>query len=268
MHAALSPAREVVRSQLSTRHHAIVITPALGAAMALALIHVFAGKMRFLSGIPRSRWLSAAGGVSVAYVFLHLLPELAAAQEEFRASAGPLFGLVERHVYLVAMVGLAAFYGLEHLAMESRRAKHHGAGEDETTAGVFWVHIGSFAVYNLLVGYLLLHREEGAHGSLVLYVVAMGLHFLVNDFSLWEHHKRRYAGVGRWIISAAVLIGWGVGALTEIHALAILIVLALLAGGIILNVLKEEVPGERQSRFWAFALGMSGYAALLLLARP
>jgi hypothetical protein len=33
---------------------------------------------------------------------------------------------------------------------------------------------------------------------------------------------------------------------------------------VILNVLKEEVPSERQSRFWAFALGMAGYAALLL----
>ena len=31
-----------------------------------------------------------------------------------------------------------------------------------------------------------------------------------------------------------------------------------------LNVLKEEVPSERQSRFGAFVLGAAGYAALLL----
>ncbi len=40
--------------------------------------------------------------------------------------------------------------------------------------------------------------------------------------------------------------------------------LALLGGGIILNVLKEELPEQRESRFWAFALGGLGYAALLL----
>lgn len=33
-----------------------------------------------------------------------------------------------------------------------------------------------------------------------------------------------------------------------------------------MNVLKEELPEERQSRFWAFALGAAAYAALLLIA--
>lgn len=40
---------------------------------------------------------------------------------------------------------------------------------------------------------------------------------------------------------------------------------AFLGGGVVLNVLKEEVPSERQSRFWAFAAGAAGYAALLLM---
>jgi hypothetical protein len=42
------------------------------------------------------------------------------------------------------------------------------------------------------------------------------------------------------------------------------LVLAFVAGGVILNVLKEELPEERESRFWAFALGAAGYGALLL----
>ncbi len=32
----------------------------------------------------------------------------------------------------------------------------------------------------------------------------------------------------------------------------------------ILNVLKEELPAERESRFWPFAFGATAYAALLL----
>jgi len=39
---------------------------------------------------------------------------------------------------------------------------------------------------------------------------------------------------------------------------------AFLGGGVVLNVLKEEIPTERQSGFWAFALGAVVYAALLL----
>ena len=47
----------------------------LVSAILLALAHIFAGKLRFLEGTPRSAWLSAASGVSVAYVFVHLLPD-------------------------------------------------------------------------------------------------------------------------------------------------------------------------------------------------
>ena len=47
----------------------MVILSALLAA-ALAAVHLFAGMLRFLDVRPRSRWLAAAGGVSVAYVFV------------------------------------------------------------------------------------------------------------------------------------------------------------------------------------------------------
>ncbi len=43
-----------------------------------------------------------------------------------------------------------------------------------------------------------------------------------------------------------------------------MIVLAFLAG-VVLDVLKEELPERRRSRFWAFALDAGGYAALLQL---
>jgi hypothetical protein len=45
---------------------------------------------------------------------------------------------------------------------------------------------------------------------------------------------------------------------------AIPMLVAFLAGGVILNVLKEELPQERASRFSAFAAGVLLYGALLL----
>jgi len=82
------------------------------AAVTLALVHVLAGKLRFLEGIPRSRWLSLAGGISVAYVFARLLPELAEAQERLGESAGGVLARLEHHAYLLALAGLAIFYGV------------------------------------------------------------------------------------------------------------------------------------------------------------
>ncbi len=92
----------------------------------------------------------------------------------------------------------------------------------------------------------------------------MALHFVVNDYGLREDHKEADARVGRWLITAAVFLGWVVGLATEIPEATLTILTAFLARGVILNVLKEELPEERQSRFWAFALGAGAYATLLL----
>ena len=54
------------------------------------------------------------------------------------------------------------------------------------------------------------------------------------------------------------------GLLFEVSEAAIAVLFGFLAGGVIMNVLKEELPEERESRFWAFALGAAAYAAILL----
>ncbi len=237
-------------------------TVALGAAFVLVVIHLFSGKLRFLDGVPRSRWLSIAGGASVAYVFLHLLPELSKGQETLAGAFEISF--LEQHVYLVALTGLAAFYGLQRAAENSREQQRADEGKDQTTAGVFWLHMASFSLYNLLIGYLLIHREQTGIVSLIIFAAAMGFHFLVTDYGLREQHKQPYTHYGRWILSVAVLAGWVVGIFTGIGDVALAILVGFLAGGVILNVLKEELPAERQSRFWAFALGAAAYGALLL----
>ena len=244
----------------------MIFVVSLLAVAVLVAVHLFSYKLRFLDGTPRSIWLSIAGGVSVAYVFVHLLPELAEGQETIAEAAGEGLAFLDVHVYLVALVGLATFYGLDRLASESRRRERKASGEDSTSSGVFWIHIGSFALYNVLTGYLLLNRLESGFGALVLFALAMALHFVVNDYGLREHHKRLYARIGRWIISAAIVLGWAIGVAFEVPEAAIASLTAFLAGGVIMNVLKEELPEERQSRFWAFAVGAAAYAALLLVA--
>jgi hypothetical protein len=229
-------------------------------AVGMALTHLFSGKLLFLSGIPRSPWLSAAGGISVAYVFLHLLPELGERQGAIEEAGGLGLAFLEHHVYVMALVGLSLFYGLERTA---KSARDQGDGGSKGVP-VFWLHMASFSVYNALIGYLLLHRETPGLQSLLLYSFALTLHFMVNDYGLREDHKGAYDRLGRWTLAAAIFLGWGVGLVSEINEAALAVLFAFLAGGIVLNTLKEELPRERKSRFWAFALGGGAYAILLL----
>lgn len=230
------------------------------AIVLLAIVHMFAGKLRFMRRAPRSQWLSFAGGISVAYVFVRIFPELAETQEAF--GEWGVLPWMEHHAYLVALLGLLAFYGLERLVVTA-----HGratAEETDVSPGVFWLHVGSFMLYNGLIGYLLVHREQDDLASLLTYAFAMALHFFVNDYGLRKSHRRTYDRLGRWWLVAGLLGGWAIGMATEVSEASIGVLFALLAGGVILNVLKEEVPAEAQSRFWPFALGAAAYAALLL----
>lgn len=226
------------------------------AALGMAAVHLFADRLHFLGGVPRSRWLSIAGGISVAYIVVHLLPELAEYQEATAGSGAFGVAAIERHVYVFTLVGLAAFYGVELWGRLSRE-RNHGK---EATAVVSAFSIGTYAAYNTIIGYLLVHREEGV----VLFAVALGLHFIVNDRALREHHPTTYRRYGRWVLSAAVVGGVALGYVTEVPELVVALALAFIGGGTILNVLKEELPQERESRFGAFALGAALYTAVLL----
>ncbi len=231
-------------------------------------VHIVSPKLTFLHSTPRSAWLSLGGGVSAAYVFVHLLPELAEHQavvtEEGRAVLSAEIG-----VFLVALTGLVAFYGLERYAKtRARRVREGGHEADEDHAPdvrAFALHVGSFALYNVLIAYLLVNREEGDLRGLVLYASAMALHFVVNDRALDEHHGELYSRYGRWLLSGAVLLGWIVGLIVKLPVEVVAYLFAFLAGGVVMNVMKEELPEERESRFSAFVFGAGLYAALILV---
>jgi hypothetical protein len=241
----------------------IAITGAM--AIAFAFVHLFIGMARFLHVVPRSRWLSASGGAAAAYVFLHILPELGSHEETFRDSV--LFGeRAEIAVHCVALAGLTVFYGLERAVRGRRRRVAEQGGATAPGSKVFWIHIGSFCLYNVLIGYLLLHREETGSASLVFYFVAMLLHFATSDFGLRQDHAQAYDRRARWLLSVAVMAGWLLGLAVSVPEVAVGLMFSFLAGGVVLNVLKEELPEERQSRFVPFLLGATLYAALLLAA--
>ncbi len=93
----------------------------------------------------------------------------------------------------------------------------------------------------------------------------MGTHFLVNDVGLREHHKRLYHDIGRWLLAGAAVAGWVVGAVLPLPQTVTAVLFGFLCGATILNIMKEELPAENESRYGAFAFGAAAFAALLLL---
>jgi hypothetical protein len=97
-----------------------------------------------------------------------------------------------------------------------------------------------------------------------MFFIAMATHFVVNDHGLRADHHERHDRLGRWLLAAAVLLGFAIGSIVEFSRVGCELLFAFL-GGVVLNVLKEELPKERQSHYWAFVSAVLAYAALLLL---
>lgn len=238
--------------------------PGLILAVGLALIHSFAAKLNIDKFIPEHRWLSFAGGVSIGYVFLEIFPELSHAQAELEHSTFPLMAYLENHVYIIALLGLLLFYGLDILALNSRKWNRKMNDSDSTDTTVFWIHISAFAVLNIIFGYLLQDLSEHTLLRCILFFIAVALHFFVIDRGLREHHKISYDKQGRWLLTAAIMVGAIAGQSIHFSEVALSLVWSFLAGSIILNILKRELPDEQQSCFISFLGGTALYTALIL----
>ncbi len=218
---------------------------------------------RYLRGpfadAPR-RVLSAAAGVSVAYVFIRALPEMSEAQDVFtRVTLNRGLPFPERRVYTAALLGFLLFYGLENMVSRSARGREPG----EPAAGLAYkLQLGGFAAYCGLVGYLMVHQRSL---PTFLYLIAMTLHFLAVNHSFEREYGSTYDRGGRWILAAGVVVGGAAGILTSMSEELLATLLGFNSGGVVINSMVMELPTEKEGRFWAFCLGAAGYSLLLLL---
>lgn len=243
---------------LSTTESLLV---AAALALLLAGLHAAAPRIRGLPGVPERATGSFAGGLAVAYVFLHLLPEIAEGNEAVGEALSDVVEptpLLDLAIFLVALAGFTVFYGLE------RAARGRGRPPEDAPAGVYWLHLGSFTVYNALITYTLALRVRTGLFFALLFTLAMGLHFVLIDRGLEENYPRRFASSGRLVLVAALVVGWLLSAVAApTSTLVVSLLTALLGGSILLNVFKEELPTGRRSSFGWFFTGLVLYAGLL-----
>jgi len=229
------------------------------AALALATVYLFGHKLRARS--HHRRWISIAAGVSVATIFIDLLPEISERQARFSGSSHRAAALFpEQAVYLAAMLGFVLFYGFEYMVTSPASTD----GEPNTL--FFSLRIAAFSGYSGLIAYLLVHDIWNDTSSLFLYSLAMAFHLLLVDHSLAREQYDLYENRGRWILALAIMGGWLVGVLTSIPEQWLARITGFICGGVIMNSLVVELAEVRGGgRFWPFTLAAAGYSLVLIV---
>ena len=236
----------------------------LTAILLLACVHLLVKELRRLEAGTRYALLAAGAGASLAYVMVRILPKLAEKQDSLMASADTgLRGFLEHHAYLVAMLGLVTYYGISRVAAYgaggagSELPQRHRAAQIATAVG--------YGAYSLLIGYLIVSREQFGLFSLVLITGGMGTLFLVTDHGLRKKWPEAYDGWIRWVLAIALLAGWAIGLWVEISPNIVALWYAFLAGIMLIGVIGEKLSMEESGGFWTFLAGVVAFTALLLI---
>ena len=203
-------------------------------ALILGAAHVIAPRVRGLIKYPE-RQQAFGGGLSVAYVFLHLIPSLDAAD-----------GVVGPRIYFIALLGFVVFYGLDVMFQPPKHAhptKYHAS------LAVFFVYDG------LMVFTLGLQLPPTPILTLV-FAVSLALDVLDTDLELQEEYGARFVDLGRWVLLAGVAGGYALNLLRRPHPLVIDILTAALAGFMMFHTFKGVFPVGRNKKFPWFLAGL------------
>ena len=231
------------------------------AALLFAAAFVFGGRVHPLRFLVRDRRsvVSFGAGISAAYVFVHVMPELARVRQAFAASVSLQLRYEGMAIYLVALLGFLLFYGLDHL-----RARLRNPDAAQEGGAAFGLHLGGFAAYVLLLGYLLIRNLETGEASTGFYVLAVAFHLLAVDNELRNQHGAVYERTGRWVLAGMAIGGWAIGLLIALPQHVIALLLAFLSGAIIMNSTIMELPSDKDGRFLPFVTGGIAYGLILL----
>jgi zinc transporter ZupT len=237
----------------------------LGLNAIIIFAHIHIRKLTYFKTLHRKFWLSFFSGISVAYVFVHIFPELGKAQEYIYNLQFSFIHLLDYHAYLISLAGFLLFYGMEYYARKSYRENIREKKSASVEEHIFWVHSVINISFNFMISYLIFDDEFPSQLGLILFFIAMLTHLMIMDYDSYDYNKELYQRYGRWIYICANLAGLFTAVIFDVSESVFLILFAFLGGGMILNVIKEELPEDKKSNYLGFLIGALVYSAVLIL---
>lgn len=214
----------------------------------LACVHIFANQAH-LQGLWHGRFLSFASGLSFSYVFVDLLPTLEKGQPILKQAFSTVVPYFDKHAYVIALAGVLFYYGL-HTNASSRRN--------------FWLGMIGYLLFNFFIGASLSEVDNPEIKPLFLFTIAMGMHYFVADHNASEDNQLLYRSKARWLLVLFLFIGYFLGDFFKLSPAITAILVSFLAGGMILNALRYELPKREQVGYLFFVLGAVVYSFIIL----
>jgi zinc transporter ZupT len=226
--------------------HASVLAVVFG--VFLGVVHFFSERIRSPRGRTRYRIVSLAAGVSIAYLFLHLLPETYEAAVHLR-----------QWVFIFLLLGFSAFHLVEKLIYQhADRAKLAWELKE--------VHSIAFFAYHFIVGVALEDKIRAGVLDGVLFLVPITLHAYLSTASLSGiHGEIRERLATKVVLCLATLLGVIFAMLFRVPVMVGNILVSLIAGVLLYIIVREFLPEKERGEPAFFVIGLGAFVAVSLL---
>ena len=197
--------------------------------------------------MANQRMISFAAGVAVAYILLHLFPQIAG------------LSIVRGDVlFLLVLAG----FTVTHVLGRYMHISHHKSPHMKAHSGV---HLAYFFLYNFLIGILLTRIGSQGLSQGLLFFVPFMLYIAVETLPKEFHLKSTMAKI---LYAAAPL--WGAIASTffpqipTFTALHFPELISIVTGTLLYIVIRQSVPSNRESKPLYFVIGAALYSLVIL----
>lgn len=231
--------------------------------LALAVAHLFAGRLALVPARIRAPLLAAGGGASLAYVMLRLLPKLAEKQAAFSASGYAIgAGFLDYGVYLAALGGMMVYHLLSTESTLSKAAGNRPVFCRMPLNKV--IPIAAHCAYSALIAYLVVNRVDLDLIYSSLIVISMGSLFLVSGYGFYLKDSHFYETWTRWLLCLSLVVGFVLGHSYQIASEYVALWYAVLAGIMTLSTITEKLKAGEQRSSLAFTTGAVFFAVLIV----
>ncbi len=214
----------------------------------LGVIHFWNEKLFFKREATKAKTISFVAGVSVAYVFLYLLPDL------YKGVAH-----INQWIFIFILLGFSLIHVLEKYFYQ------HAAGE-ERLLRLKEAHFSIFFLYYFVVGIVLAGFLKFSIWKGLLFFGPVVFYAAISRVSFAEIHIRvRERKFFRILLASAAFLGVLSTFFILEQAFLYHVLLAFIIGAFFYIILMDFIPREAEGRPEYFLAGVGLYTLLIIL---
>lgn len=230
----------------------------------LVCTHILCGKKNWWHFFEAHGWVSFSAGASVAYVFVHVFPDISILQQQFTGIPSHHYNgrFFNQPLYLTALAGICLPYLIDTL--ELNYSEHNKRCHVQIHQGIFGLRKLLYTLYNMMLAYMIVNRHNEGLLSMKIIVIVLVMHFIVINANFKEIYNALLQRYIRWFAVLGLIFGGILGKIVTIPDFILAYLFSLIGGIITYTALKEELPKTSHRAPFHFLAGVVCFSLLIL----